>query len=130
MGDGRELHLLDHFLFVERAGQVVFIGEHEHWNPDQRGPAQKLMQLGAGHINIPEVCGVHHVNDRVHASAVFFPAVAEARLAAQVPDLHLDAALLDLAQVESDGRDCFRVELARREHVDERGLARVLQSHH
>ena len=62
-------------------------------------------ELLLGDFEAVVVSGVHHENQRVRVGVVASPVGANARLAAQVPDLELDVFVLQGLHVEPDGRD-------------------------
>lgn len=87
------------------------------------------MKLVFGCLCLLLIRCIHHINNSADSSTVPLPHTAEAWLTSNVPELYGHVAFGDFPHVESYCWDHVFVELPRRDHVDEGGLARILQAH-
>lgn len=126
--DGRQVHLLYDLLLIQGVGEVSFVAQHQDRDPGQLGLVEEIVQLVPRRLDLLQVGGVHHVDDGIHAPAVPLPHAAEPGLAPEIPDFDGDVAPGDFLEVEADGRDHVLAELARGYHIEEGGLARVLEA--
>lgn len=122
-----QVHSLNQSSFIQRAGNISLVAEHQHRNPNQLGLVQQRVQLVPGRFHLVQIGRIHHVNDGVHAATIPLPHRPEARLASNVPHLDRDVALGHLAHVEAHRRDHVLAELAGGNNVNKGGLPGVLQ---
>lgn len=120
--------MLDDLLLIQGVGEVSLVAEDQDRDPSQLRLVQQVVQLVPRGLDLLQIGRVHHVHDGVHAPAVPLPHAAEPGLPAQIPHLDGDVAPRDFLQVEADRGDHVLAELAGGYHIEEGGLAAVLEA--
>ncbi len=128
-GEFGQLELADEVAFGEGVREIVFIAEDEQRDGFESCRGQKGVQFVASGVDHFEVHRIDDVDDNIGSSTVLVPVFAELLLSSEVPDLHVDSALLQMPQIEAHRRD-RRDSIVLRHGVHQRRLPRALQSHY